>query len=129
MYIQFDSKEMAIKYLLEQLKWSKIQVDVGVRANFFCEYCGKDLLASVDYYDQFQIDHIVPNDDNNIDNLALSCRLCNFMKRNTDPSDKIKDKTRENLLSNAKKIINERRTLKTEQFIKTLLAIHTIRNT
>ena len=50
------------------------------RAGYRCEYCGKDMLVSVDDYRSMQNDHIIPqraNGKDHIDNYALSCSVCN----------------------------------------------------
>ena len=64
-------------------------LDVAFRANFRCEYCDKDLLASVDVYQgDWQRDHVVPRalgGADEIHNWALVCRLCNQLKSHWDP--------------------------------------------
>ena len=49
------------------------------RARYKCEYCDKDMLASVDNYLSWQLDRIVPESaggDHTLENVALSCREC-----------------------------------------------------
>jgi len=76
--------------LVETGKWSESTARLAERADYRCEYCGYDLLASVDAYKLFEVDHVVPlsmgGDPINFENLALACRHCNFhWKRSWDP--------------------------------------------
>jgi 5-methylcytosine-specific restriction endonuclease McrA len=61
--------------------WSAKSAFLGERAGFRCEYCGRDLLSSVNDYKEWQEDHIVPKskggDNDDLNNLAVSCRTCN----------------------------------------------------
>jgi HNH endonuclease len=62
-----------------------IQAKVRQRAEFLCEYC-----HTIEHwqYVRFTIDHILPNDDDSLENLALACFHCNRRKSNkTDVSD------------------------------------------
>lgn len=118
----------AISILKNELSWPDVQVQIGRRAGFRCEYCGKDLLASYENYDLWQVDHIIPNGDNGIENLALSCKLCNFVKRGTDPSKTAKSNQRDDLINAAKEIINIRRKQKEAVYVKTLEAVIALRN-
>lgn len=79
----------------ESVGFSSISIEVALKANFVCEYCGLNFLDSIRNYDQFQIDHIIPksrtstNDDGiDCNNLALSCAFCNKIKRNHIPPNK-----------------------------------------
>jgi len=62
-------------------------IDWWIRAGFKCEYCGRDLLASFDDYDSWQMDHIYPQSKQQVEgglkglNIALACKTCNFRKR------------------------------------------------
>ncbi len=49
------------------------------RAGFLCEYCHTNERCQ---YVSFTIDHIIPNDDDSIENLALACFHCNRRKSN-----------------------------------------------
>jgi len=117
----------AISRLKKELSWPDMQVQIGIRAGFRCEYCGKDLLASYEDYDLWQVDHIIPNGDNGIENLALSCKFCNFVKRATDPSMTAKSNQREDLIGAAKEIIQARRKQKEIVFVRTLEAVAALR--
>jgi HNH endonuclease len=62
-----------------------IQAKVRQRAEFLCEYC-----HTIEHwqYVRFTIDHILPNDDDSLENLALACFHCNRRKSNkTDVLD------------------------------------------
>lgn len=78
--------------LVSKLKWSTVSAELGLSANFRCEYCGLDFLSSVENYKQWQIDHILPasiypEKINDPENKALACRTCNFdLKKNWDVS-------------------------------------------
>ncbi len=49
------------------------------RARFLCEYCYTNERWQ---YVRFTIDHIIPNDDDSPENLALACFHCNRRKSN-----------------------------------------------
>jgi 5-methylcytosine-specific restriction endonuclease McrA len=76
---------MNIEVLIEQLKkynWDETNVRIALRAKCECEYCGKNMLESIDNYKLWQIDHIIPKssgDENceDFENKALSCTQCN----------------------------------------------------
>lgn len=69
-----------IEALVNTGQWGENDVILGIRAGFKCEYCDKDLLASVDNYKEWQRDHIIPlskgGEDIN-ENIAISCKTCN----------------------------------------------------
>lgn len=74
-------KESIITELLT-LGWSRQTLAVWLRADCKCEYCGCDLLASDDQYLYgSHVDHIVPGAGDDLENLALACKTCNFIKR------------------------------------------------
>lgn len=83
--------EEIVASLVATGKWSAIAARRALRANFQCEYCDRDLLASVDSYKMWEEDHIVPlsaggsNEDSNI---AIACRVCNYhAKRGWNPQN------------------------------------------
>ncbi len=81
-----EAKHLAKRELTGPLSWSPESLALGIRAGFRCEYCGRDLLASVDAYDTWQTDHIHPTSrggDDSIDNKAVACGTCNRLKRHT----------------------------------------------
>ncbi|BFU91245.1 MAG: hypothetical protein NTAFB01_24320 [Nitrospira sp.] len=107
--------------IFEMLKpwgWSAQTVDLGIGADFRCEYCYRDLIASVDDYDAWQIDHILPRTDEReaLWNLALSCKTCNFLKRHSIPTTPIDpSKDRASAIAVVRELINERRARKQKQ--------------
>ena len=75
--------------LLETGKWSEVAAHRGLAADFRCEYCDQDLLASAAAYREWQLDHIVPVSAGGSEleeNLAVACRTCNVnWKSRWDP--------------------------------------------
>lgn len=99
---------------LLKLGWHEHNVVVGVKARFRCEYCDRDLLASIEDYDSWQLDHIVPSSQHGADdipNKALCCKTCNFMKSTFAPVGA----TREERLASAREYVTERRSRKLEE--------------
>ncbi len=81
-----EARQRAERELTGSLGWSAESLDLGIRAGFRCEYCGRDLLKSVDSYDAWQIDHIHPSSRggaDSFDNKAVACGTCNRLKRHT----------------------------------------------
>ena len=120
--------EEAKNYLIQELCWPAFMVELGIRANFCCEYCGKNLLESIEAYDSWQKDHIIPNGNDDLSNLALACKICNFAKRHTDPTNRAKGTDRESLIQAAKEIIDERLAKKEEVLVKTRVAVQVLMN-
>ena len=84
---------------------------------FKCEYCGRDLLASIEDYDAWQLDHVVPTSKDGPDsfeNLALCCKACNFMKLRYAPIGA----TRDERILDARRHIEERRARKTAELYR-----------
>jgi 5-methylcytosine-specific restriction endonuclease McrA len=96
--------------------WSAKSAFLGERAGFKCEYCGRDLSASVNDYKDWQEDHIVPKskggDNDDVNNLAVSCRPCNVnWKAKWDPSTVCGDNaSREELIEAVRKHVAQRKT-------------------
>jgi hypothetical protein len=104
--------------ILRPWGWSTPAVDIAIRADFRCEYCSRDLIDSVNDYDSFQVDHILPRVDGREElwNLALSCKTCNFLKRHSIPSDPIDPKVdRDGAIEMVRALIEERRAQKQKQ--------------
>ena len=59
--------------------WSPEAIVLGIRANFRCEYCQREFLASPDDFKLWERDHISRRhpSDNSLENLALACLPCN----------------------------------------------------
>ena len=78
-----------IEKLVATGKWSESAARRGLRSKFKCEYCDRDLLASVDDYKEWQEDHIIPvssGGEDTDDNIVISCRTCNVnVKSKWDP--------------------------------------------
>lgn len=106
------SEKELIKRLVETKLWGERSVKIGIRANFRCEYCGKDLLKSIANYKEWQEDHIVPlskGGKDTLDNIALSCRFCNVvLKKRWSPLEKnAKKMSREELIQEVKKHLDQ----------------------
>lgn len=70
------------------LGWSRETLAVWRRAGHRCEYCDADLLASIDdHLYGSNVDHVVPGAGNDAENLALSCKMFNFVKRDQSFAD------------------------------------------
>ncbi|OFW13147.1 MAG: hypothetical protein A3H27_07165 [Acidobacteria bacterium RIFCSPLOWO2_02_FULL_59_13] len=84
-----DRTQQIVDGLVATGNWGDRDARLGVRANFHCEYCGRDLLASVDDYKAWQKDHIIPEAAGGTDgeeNMAIACSICNFRaKHKWDP--------------------------------------------
>ena len=94
-----------IEALVNTGQWGENDVILGIRAGFKCEYCDKDLLASVDNYKEWQRDHIIPlskgGEDIN-ENIAISCKTCNVnIKGRWNPASEStsENPTRQELIS------------------------------
>lgn len=108
-----EAKPLAIERL-QGLGWHEHHAVIGVEAGFCCEYCGRDLLASVNDYDAWQLDHIVPSSQHGADdipNKALCCKTCNFLKGIFVPTGT----TRQERLASARNYIDERRQAKLDE--------------
>lgn len=57
----------------------EIQEKVRQRAHYLCEYCHTNERWQ---YVRFTVDHVLPNEDNSLENLALACFHCNRRKSN-----------------------------------------------
>lgn len=75
------TKEVLIAQL-SKYNWDATNIEIAIRAKCECEYCGKNMLESIDNYKLWQIDHIIPRCSGetfceDFDNKALSCAQCN----------------------------------------------------
>ena len=79
------TRDEIIAELVDKHGWSRETLEVWENAGFRCEYCGADLLRSVDeYFYGSHRDHIVPESrggPTSTENLALCCNACNRLKR------------------------------------------------
>jgi hypothetical protein len=120
-----DAKD-AVAALLKR-QWSLRAICLGARAHFRCEYCGLDLLASVDAYRAWQEDHIIPKRlglPSTGDTYALACLTCNVrMKGRWNPLDECAtNPTREELLHIVRQRVASAR-MKAQQEIADVRAI------
>jgi len=56
---------------------------VQKRDNYYCQYCGKDILESLDNWKDGRIDHFIPADfggSEDDSNLVTACSHCNEIK-------------------------------------------------
>ena len=108
-------RESVVQELMSTGKWSKATARLGERADYRCEYCGLDLLATVENYKLWQIDHIIPlksgGDPTDPDNLAVACKQCNWdFKARWDPRTETEsDATRTELIDGVRRYIKERK--------------------
>ena len=111
-----------IEELRSKLNFPVQQMHIAVRAQFRCEYCGKNLLESVDAYDSWQIDHIIPRNDDpeneDIENKALTCKTCNFAKRHSATEALLNCTSRQERIDEARKIVWDRRAQKEVTLMK-----------
>lgn len=113
---QFNSQEV-VERLQRELGWHHWHARRGFEANFKCEYCGRDLLATINDYDAWQLDHIVPlskDGPDKYENTALCCKACNFMKRTYVPSEG----NRAERIADAHRYIEEKRARKEVEMSK-----------
>lgn len=81
------SPEDARRELTEKHKFDPTTLDVWLQAEGRCEYCGADLLSTPGlYFHGAHIDHIVPGGGEDLHNKALSCVVCNIIKRSYKPN-------------------------------------------
>ena len=84
-----EPRPQVISQLVKTGKWSDEQARLGERAGWRCEYCDRDMLGDIFNYKLWQRDHIIPKctgGGEDFDNLAVSCRNCNWdFKRDWDP--------------------------------------------
>ncbi len=109
--------ESIIESLIDTGLWGENDVKIGIRAGFKCEYCDKDLLASVDNYKEWQKDHIIPKfkegeNTDRIENIALSCRTCNVsIKNRWNPAEVTgNNASRQELIAAVREYVRKRRT-------------------
>ena len=101
--------------------WSDSTLRLAIKTGFQCEYCGSDFFAAIEHYYAFEVEHIVPRGrgpeiDEAPENLTVSCRTCNRLKRRWDPRSRVGDSaTREQLIEAARKYVLEQRQEKFER--------------
>ncbi len=117
--------------LMKTGNWSERQARLGEEFKFYCAYCDKSMISCVDNHSEWQADHIIPTSKGGpdvMDNLALSCRTCNFIKGQWDPSGGLPQEEilKEHLIKRARARISERRQKMQEdiELYKAILAKH-----
>jgi hypothetical protein len=63
--------------MANELSWATLRQLVYDRADGCCEYCRT---CEANIGQTMQVDHILPNNDDSLDNLCLSCWNCNTSK-------------------------------------------------
>lgn len=95
--------------------WSDSTLRLAINTGFRCEYCQSDFFATIESYYAFEVEHIVPRGrgpeiDEAPENLTVSCRTCNRLKRRWDPRSKVGDfATRKQLIEAAREFVLEQR--------------------
>jgi len=124
-----------VEYFTTKANWSARAVRIGVRANFRCEYCDKDLLGSPESFKSWQEDHIVPKrtgiDPDDENNIALSCRECNVDFKGTwDPRQACRQSNpgRQDLISAVRNRVSRERNRITEQVARYRQKIEDVQN-
>ncbi len=81
--------------LPENVRWTKEAIEIMLRANGYCEYCGADIVGSPEVFWSCQYDHVLPKDHGGEEdyglNKVLACAKCNSIKRKRLPPDVTKD--------------------------------------
>ena len=114
MSIRQDVIDRVAREIYPGKKWGKEWAEVCERAGYKCEYCDKDMLASMNDYLSMQNDHIIPQKANGIEdikNYALSCPTCNMrLKRGWNPADEVGEGARrEELIQAARMYVSKER--------------------
>lgn len=107
-------KERVIANLMATGLWGRLDAEMGVEADFKCQYCGKGLLDTVDSYKEWQTDHLIPasaGGKDEKDNYVICCRTCNFIKGRWNPAceHSVSKPTRSQLIQSARKHIEQKR--------------------
>jgi 5-methylcytosine-specific restriction endonuclease McrA len=87
-----------------------------------CVYCGMDLTADYDRFMMATEDHLVPaskgGKGRNLENLILSCMVCNRLKANYAPESIDAIKERRKYISAVREYIYRRRSEKLKEFMQ-----------
>ena len=105
-------------------EWRERWATVCERAGYKCEYCDKDMLASLDDYLSMEADHITHQSAggcDTVDNIALSCSVCNGkkLKDKWNPAEKAEeDASRDprSLIPAVRRYLKKKRGCKYEEF-------------
>ena len=94
------------------------------RDNHRCVYCGKYMLADFEAFMSAEEDHLVPlskGGENDINNIVISCNVCNRLKGNYFP-DEIAVTETAKIIGNVREYIMKKRAQKLKDFMS--WAIH-----
>lgn len=106
-----EKNSQVVEDLQKLFRFGEWNAKRGLESGFRCEYCNRDLLASFNDYDSWQIDHVIPLSKGGIheyDNMAVSCKTCNFLKRDYLPTGE----TRNERLADARRHVQELRVMR-----------------
>jgi len=125
-----NNEKSIVEALVKSGKWSESAARRGYKSGFKCAYCDKDLLASVDDYKEWQVDHIVPLSANGPDeerNKVVSCRTCNVdIKNRWNPATVCKENAkREELIEAVREYVVKKRTEILEELTKFRKIVYT----
>ncbi len=112
------TRQEIVETLVRDLKWNRKALDLAIRADFKCEYCDRCLLQTVEDYDALQIDHIVPDEGDGAENLAVACKTCNFIKRRLNPAKSREDADRGVLIERSREYVAKIRKRKKRELEK-----------
>lgn len=109
-----DTIDGLVLTLVTKHRFSDRSARAALRAQFKCEYCSVDMIGSVEaYYTNFHLDHVIPaarGGATSLENFALSCRTCNLLKGNWDPTVVAGDRAaREELVALARRYVQQQR--------------------
>ena len=110
-------------------KWGVKWATACERAGYRCEYCGKDMLASLDDYRSIETEHIIPRSaggSEELDNLALSCPVCNsqrFKGRYNPAKDAGEGASRDKLIQAVKEHLIKKRVENYKEFLRYRLIV------
>lgn len=109
-----EKNSQVVEDLQRLFRFGEWNAKRGLESGFRCEYCNRDLLASFNDYDSWQIDHVIPSSKGGIheyDNMAVSCKTCNFLKRDYLPTGE----TRNERLADARRHVQELREMREDE--------------
>jgi 5-methylcytosine-specific restriction endonuclease McrA len=125
--------------IAEAMFWSEEALEIWLRCDCRCVYCGRDMLASRDIAYQFSstAEHLLPKSKNRgleaeRSNLVLSCRPCNHLKGTWDPNldgesiyadGQLREEQRQELIQRVKAYLNPLRKKNEDHFVQEKNAI------
>jgi 5-methylcytosine-specific restriction endonuclease McrA len=103
-----EEESQLVEELQKFFRFGEWNARRGLQTNCKCEYCDRDLLASFNDYDAWQIDHVIPSSKggkHEYENMAVCCKTCNFLKRDYLPQGS----SREEQVADARHYVQELR--------------------